>query len=273
MFSEGIYKNYKKALVDNSKAMNNLGSGKKINCSKDNPNKMAQSVNLKISLLCRDAANKNIQDTNSMIQTFDGGLQEINNNLSRLKDLTVKSGSGANSPEDEQIIQKEIAKIKEDINYLADSTSFNDIKLSDSSVTNNAIPNSKESTIGALPDEKVNIPFFNVSTNGLQISGIDVTNTANLGANLKAVDDAIVTVTSIRSQYGAIQSRLSGTADGMSEMDQSINSSLSNIEDADIAEESLEYSRTQIKYQAAIALMAQSNKLPQDALNILASVR
>ena len=85
---------------------------------------------MRISILSRDAASGNIQDTNSMLQTFDGGLQEMNNNITRLKQLTVKAANGTNNAGDEQIIQKEIDKIKDSIDYLAKNTSFNGIAIS-----------------------------------------------------------------------------------------------------------------------------------------------
>lgn len=272
MFSEGIYKNYKRNLVQNSHAMNNISTGKKLNSAKDNPNKIAQAENLKINLLSRDAASQNIQDTNSMLQTFDGALQEMNNNISRLKQLTVQAANGTNEPEDRAVIQKEIDKIKEDMNYIANNTSFNGIVMSDSTATTTS-PNNKQSTIGALPDEKVDIPFYNLTNTGTGIDRIDVNDTTKLNSNIQWVDDAGKIITSIRSKYGAIQSRLDNTLDDISGMNGPLTSALSSIEDSDIAQESLEFSRTQIIYQASISLMAQSNKLPQDALNVLASVR
>jgi flagellin len=272
MFSEGIYKNYKRTLVKNSNAMNNISTGKKLNSAKDNPNKIAQAENLKINLLSRDAASQNIQDTNSMLQTFDGALQEMNNNISRLKQLTVQAANGTNEPEDRAVIQKEIDKIKEDMNYIANNTSFNGIVMSDSTATATA-PNNKQSTIGALPDEKVDIPIYNLTNIATGIDQIDVNDPTKLNSNLKWVDDAGNTISSIRSKYGAIQSRLDNTLDDISGMNGPLTSALSSIEDADIAQESLEFSRTQIIYQASISLMVQSNKLPQDALNVLASIR
>lgn len=273
MFSLGIYKNYTRTLAENSKALGNISSGKKLNSAKDNPNKIAQSENLKINLLSRDAASKNIQDTNSMLQTFDGALQEMNNNVSRLKELTVKAATGTNGDDDKAIIQEEIVKIKDSMEYLGNNIKFNGIKMSDSSVADNNNPNNKKSTIGALPDENINIPFFNLSNVGTGIDGIDVTDPSKLSSNIESVDKAGVMISAIRSKYGAIQSRLDDSLEDISGMDQSLNKAQSSIEDADIADESLEYSRTQIIYQSALALMAQSNKLPQDALNVLASVR
>jgi len=272
MFSEGIFKNYKRTLVENSKAMNNIGSGKKLNSAKDNPNKISQAETLKINLLSRDAASQNIQDTNSMLQTFDGALQEMNNNISRLKQLTVQGANGTNTNEDNDIIKKEVDKIKEDMDYIANNTIFNGIVMSDGTATA-ATPKNKKATIGALPDQSIDIPFYNLTNLATTLDTVDVTNQTTAAASLKTIEDVGNLISSIRSKYGAIQTRLDGTLEDISGMNQSLTSAQSSIEDADIAEESLELSRTQIIYQASISLMAQSNKLPQDALNVLASVR
>lgn len=269
MFSEGIYRNYKSALAQNAKAMNNIGSGKQLNSAKDNPNKIAQSEGLRMNILSRNAASTNIQDTNSMLQTFDGAMQEMNNNVTRLKQLTVKAASGTNTDSDREIIQKEINKIKDSMDYIAKNTSFNGVVMSNSSIP----PTSIESTIGALADEKIQIPLYDLTNLGLGLAGIDVTDPTKLSSNIDNVDKAGIVISSIRSKYGAIQSRLSDSLDDAASMNESLTKAQSSLEDADIAKEALENSRSKIIYQAAIALMAQSNKLPENALQVLASVR
>ena len=134
MFSLSIYKTYKNRIKDNAKASNNISTGSKLNSAKDNPGKIGKNETLKIQVLTNDAASKNIQDANSMIQTFDGALQGINDNLARMKELTVSAGSGTLTDEDKKNIQNEIDSIKADINGLANNTEFNGVKLSDSSV-------------------------------------------------------------------------------------------------------------------------------------------
>lgn len=267
MFSMKIYENYKSTLAENSKAVNNIGSGKKLNSAKDNPNKIAQSENLKINLKSRDAASQNIQDTNSMLQTYDGAMQEMNNDIARLKQLTVSAANGTNIDEDKAVIQKEIDNIKNNLEYLAKNTTFNGIPMSSSTIT------SKKAAIGALADENIDIPFFDLSNVGIGIDGIDVTDPAKLDSNIEAVDKADVMISMVRSRYGAIQSRLNDSLEDMDGMNQPLNKALSSIEDADIAEEALQNSRTKILYESALSLMVQSNKLPHDALNVLASVR
>lgn len=274
MYSLGIFKTYSRNVDNYSKAMNNASTGYKINGAKDNPNKIAQSETLRMTVIGRNAASSNIQDTSSMLQTFDGALQEMNNNVSRLKQLTVQAATDTVNDEDRAIIQKEIEEIKNSLNDLANNTEFNGIKLSDDSVTDNANTTSvRKTTIGTLAGEVIDIPRFNVSTSALKIDDIDVTSKDEAQASLEKVDKAIVALTDIRSRYGALQSRLDDTNESMSEISDVLTSAQSSLADADIAKEVIEITKNKILIDSGIGLMAQSNRLPQDALNILANVR
>lgn len=270
MYSLNIFKTYKGRIDENAKASNNISTGNKINSAKDAPSKIGKNETLKIQVLANDSASRNIQDTNSMIQTFDGALQEMNNNLIRMKQLTVNAASGTLTPEDKKIIQVEIDSINSDMNDLANNTEFNGIKLSSSKVIGENFETIK-ATIGTMDDENMEIPFFNVSASNLGIGSIDVVNSPD-AANA-SVEQAIEMVSRVRSKYGSIQKRLEGTADYLSSKDISIQEAQSRIGDADIAEEMINYSKSQILIQSSIGLLAQSNNFPKDCLNILSNVK
>ena len=104
IYSLNIFRNYSNSISKGSKAMNNITTGQKINSAKDNPNKIGQNENLKIQLLSSKKVEQNVQDTTSMIQTFDGAMQEVNDSLSRIKELTVQGSSGSLSDEDKGIL-------------------------------------------------------------------------------------------------------------------------------------------------------------------------
>jgi flagellin len=272
MFSMSIFKTYKGELADNAKALNNISTGKKLESSKDNPYKIGKNETLKIQVLTSDAASKNIQDTNSMIQTFDSALQEINNSLVRMKQLTVSSGDGALTDEDKAIIQNEIDSIKADIKDLANNTEFNGVKLNDSSLLGPTGSNTTivKAAIGNSDDENMDIPFYNI---GLDSLGIKDVSSNNPDLANESVENAIKMVSAIRSRYGSIQNRLEGTGDYLSSKSNTIEKVQSNIGDADVAEEMMNYSKSGILIQSSIALMAQSNNFPKDALNILSNVK
>ncbi|GAA0078701.1 flagellin [Clostridium sp. CTA-5] len=268
IFSLNIYNNYKDKLTSSSKAINNISSGLKLNKSKDNPNKIGQSEMLKIQILSNAAAQKNIQDTNSMIQTFDGTMSEMNDSLLRLKELTVQANNDTETLEDRKSIQMEVKSLTEHIDYMAKNTEFNGIKLLDG-----VGPSEIKSTIGSMKGEDTTINKYDLTATKLGIKNLDVTNPDNIGNAISAVDSAIVEVSNVRSKYGALQLRLESTGENMLQNNQSLEKSQSNIADADLAEEMLKFSQSQILIQSSIALMAQSNNFPQDALRVLQNIK
>ena len=273
MFSLSLYKTYKGRIEDNAKALNNISTGSKLNSAKDNPGKIGKNENLKIQVLTNDAASKNIQDANSMMQAFDSALQEVNNNLGRMKELTVSAGSGALTADDKKIIQNEIDSIKVDISDLTNNTEFNVVKLSvpSASSLNENPTKTIKTAIGNMDDESMEIPFFDVSAENLGVgSNFDI---SNVDASIESIDKAIQMVSKVRSKYGSIQNRLEGTADYLSNKDINIQTSQSRIGDADIAQEMMEFSKSQLLVNSSIGLMAQSNNFPKDCLNILANVK
>ena len=272
MFSLSIYQHYKGELADNAKASRNVSSGSKINSAKDNPAKIGKNENLKIQVLTNDAASKNVQDSASMLQTFDNSLQEINENLARMKELTVSAGSGALTDEDKKIIQNEIDSIKKSIDQLGDTTDFNGIKLSEASATtlNEASVKTIKTQIGTMNGESTNIPIFDVSTKNLGIDSLDMN---DIDTSIEAINKAIQMVSKFRSSYGSLQNRLESTSEYLSSKDTTIQTIQSRIGDADIAEEAMNYSKSQLLVNASLGLMAQSNNFPKDALNILANVK
>lgn len=272
MYSLSIYKTYKNRINDQSKASENISNGTKLNSAKDNPAKIGKNETLKIQVMTNDAASKNIQDANSMLQTFDGALQEINDNLCRMRELSVGAGSGALTDEDKKNIQNEINSIKKNINDLANNTEFNGIKLSVASSTplNESSTKTTKATVGSMDDENIEIPFFDVSCENLGIGDLDV---KNLKTSVGAIDEATQMVSKIRSKYGAIQNRLEGTADYLGNKDTCIQTTQSRIGDSDIAEEMMNYSKNQLLVNSSIGLMAQSNNFPKDVLNILGNVK
>jgi flagellin len=274
MFSLSIYKSYKGELAENSKASGRIGNGSRINNAKDSPERIGTNETLKIQVMTNNAASQNVQDANSMLQAFDGSLQEVNNSLNRMKELTIAAGSGDLSANDKAIIQNEVESLKADINDLVSNTNFNGIKLTDSNVINSNVTglnsSSIKTTIGNKNGENIDIPVFDMSLQNLGIDTLDIT---DVNKSSDAVDAATKMVSKIRSKYGAIQNGLDETGDYLSSKDITIQKVQSNVGDADIAEEMMKYSKSQILIQSGIALMAQSNNFPKDALNVLANVK
>lgn len=272
MKSLGIYSGYKKNIIDNSAAMNKISSGKKINSAKDNPLKIEQSENFKMQIRALEMANKNLQDSSSMIQVADSTMGTISEALIRMKELTVQAASETTNEADRNIIQSEIDQLKSYIDDTANNTEFNGNKLLvNGNVTDNSKPKYVEMQIGANVGDSIGIPFFNVSSETLGIDKLDVVNDATKALN--SIDEALKDVNGCRAKYGAVQKRLETSIEITSSSSYIYEKSSSDINDADIALEMAEIARTSILMESATAMMAQSNNFPKDMLNILANLR
>lgn len=272
MKSLGIYSGYKKNIIDNSAAMKKISSGKKINSAKDNPLKIEQSENFKMQIRALEMANKNLQDSSSMIQVADSTMGTISEALIRMKELTVQAASETTNEPDRNIIQSEIEQLKSYIDDTANNTEFNGNKLLvNENVTDNSKPKYVEMQIGANVGDSIGIPFFNVSSETLGIDKLDVVNDATKALN--SIDEALKDVNGCRAKYGAVQNRLENSIEITSSSSYIYEKSSSDINDADIALEMAEIARTSILMESATAMMAQSNNFPKDMLNILANLR
>lgn len=272
MKSLGIYSGYKKNIAANSAAMNKISSGKKINSAKDNPLKIEQSENFRMQIRALEMANKNLQDSTSMIQVADTAMGTISEALIRMKELTVQAANEVTNEADRKLIQDEIDVLRSHIDDTAKNTEFNGNKLLvNGNVTDNSKPDYVEMQIGANVGDSIGIPFFNVSSETLGIDKLDVVNDATKAVN--SIDEALKDVNGCRAKYGAVQNRLENSIEITSSSSYIYEKSSSDINDADIALEMAEIARTSILMESATAMMAQSNNFPKDMLNILANLR
>ena len=268
MYSLNIFRSYSNSISKGSKALNNISTGKKINSAKDNPNKIGENESLKIQLLSTKKAEQNIQDTTSMIQTYDGAMQEMNDTLSRMKELAVKAKTGTLSTDDRNAIQDEIVGLRDGLKDLVNNTNFNGVGISDSSVEGLEV-NYKKALVGSMESDTIDIPTFNISIENLGIDKLDVTKDDDC---ISKVDNAISMVSRVRGNYGAIQNSLEETAENISAKSINLTNAQSSIGDADIVKEYVKYSTNQILMQSSISLIAQANNIPQDALQIIGTI-
>lgn len=276
MNSLKLYNKYSKNLKVSGTSINNISSGIKISRAKDNPDKIGQSESMKIKIRSMQIAQKNMQDGSSMLQAADGALQQINDVLSRVKELTVNAANGSNTEDEKQIIQTEIDSLLRGIDDMANNTEFNGIKLiGNQDVFSNDFPKNLEAMTGAEVGEVMKVPMYNVNTsllldsNGKSLASINVLTQEGASEALATIDEVISSVSHIRSQYGAISNKFESCYDRLTSSTQVVQTASSRLTDADIAEEMLTFSKSQILYETQIALMAQSNQFPMDALKVL----
>ncbi|WP_434296986.1 flagellin [Clostridium sporogenes] len=273
--SLNAFRNYSKVLSEQSTALDKITSGYKVRCSKDDPNVMVQSEKTKIQIRGLQMASRNAQDGVSMLQTADGSLENIGNMLMRIKELTLQASNGTNNLEDQEVIQNEINELISGIDSMAKNTEFNGVELlSQGNKFSNANTMTKIMPIGANAGEIVNIPFYDLTADGLEINGeINVTDKNKLGKSFGIINNAIDTVLSVRSEYGALSNRFEECMNNIAEISLKMEGANSELVDADVAEEMMNYAKSDILYQSSIAIMRQTNNFPIDILKILENVK
>ncbi|MDU1413189.1 MAG: flagellin [Clostridium sp.] len=272
MASMRIFNRYSNNLEAQSKTYKHISSGNKINSYRDDPNAKAKSDKLRMEVRSLQMASRNVQDSTSLLQTMDGGMDTISNGLTRIKELMVQAG-GANTEEDRKVIQGEIDSMIDHITYTANNTEMNGVKLlSDKNKEGMGI----DLLIGATSDDVVQIETHNLTAEGLGLVNKDGTNkisTENTDEALIRIESAVDKLNSARGKYGAVCNRMESTYDTMEDITGKVENAEATIVGADIALEMLQHSKNSILIESGLSMMAQTNKFPQDILQILQNVK
>lgn len=249
-------------------AMERLSSGMRINSAKDDAAGQAIANRMNSQIKGMAQAQRNANDGISMIQTTEGALNQINNNLQRVRELAVQAASDTNDVADRESIQTEITERINEIDRVAKSASFNGIKLADGTNT------SLQIQIGANTEaeDSITINLTDGTTAGLSVDSLAagaVTDSAAAYVTIDAVDAALKTVDTARSSLGATLNRFDSVISNLQNSETNLSAARSRIEDADYAKEVAEMTRAQILQQAGTSVLAQANQIPQGVLSLL----
>ena len=272
-------------------AIERLSSGLRINSAKDDAAGQAIANRFTSNINGMTVAARNANDGISLAQTAEGALSEINNNLQRVRDLTVQAQNSTNSASDIDSIQAEVNQRMAEIDRVTSQTDFNGIKIldNDSAKTFNFQVGAKDGeTIGITMNASDGWNLYSatgtagagnssVASGDRQIkaSGFDVLTATGKDANgattgaLSTIDDALKAVDSQRSLLGASQNRFESTITNLNNTVNNLSSARSRIQDSDYATEVSNMSRAQILQQAGSSVLAQANQVPQTMLSLL----
>lgn len=246
------------------KSMQRLSSGLRINCAADDAAGLAISQKMDTQVRGLKQANRNAMDGISLIQTAEGALTEIHSMLQRMRELAVQASNGTYSSVDREAINDEILELKEEIKRICGQTEFNEMGLLSGKEVFNL-------HIGANEKQSMEVTIENVYPKlaELAMSGINFLTASSSTGAITKINDAIAKVSSIRSQLGAYQNRLEHAVANLDTSIENMTASLSRIQDADMAEEMSEYTRSNIISQAGTSMLAQANQRPQQILQLL----
>ncbi|WP_194756457.1 flagellin N-terminal helical domain-containing protein [Aliidiomarina indica] len=260
-------------------SMERLSSGLRINSAKDDAAGQAIANKMTAEIRGLTQAQRNANDGISLAQTAEGALNQVNDNLQRIRELTVQAQNGTNSQEDLNSIQAEIFQREAEITRVLENSSFNgNLLFNDgtnlvgdgaTAATNFEVQvGSKDGQTISITAAMLDASGFTTATN---VSGLDAAGdpTAVTADPLEALDEALAAVDEARSGLGAIQNRLESAIDNISTTVTNLSAARSRIEDADYAVEVSNMTRAQILQQAGTSVLAQANQVPQSVLSLL----
>ncbi len=267
-----------------AEATERLSSGKRINSAADDPAGLAVSGLMRADIVAFNQGARNANDAVSLVQTADGAMSNINENLIHMKSLALQASTGTITDDQRSIINSEYQLRADEITRIANDTEFNGIKLLDGSL-GTPHDGSKLQTTGAVRvhfggdlEDYYDIKIDNVTASALGI-GDDMIDTTQAGYDLLtqesaqnalvAVDSAIVKATTVQSGLGAVENRLGATVQNITNQAEHIAAAESRIMDTDIAAEMKKYTEYQVLVQAGTAMLAQTNSMANTVLRLI----
>ena len=250
------------------KSLERLSSGLRINRAGDDAAGLAISENLKAQIRGLKQASRNASDGVSLVQVAEGSLNEISALLIRLRELAVQAASDTIGPVERQFLNVEYDQLVSEIDRIADGTEFNGTQLL--SGTGSIL----DFQVGTRNDPNIDrISFDSSKADGNAAAlGINLTSVADKASSqnsLSAIDSAIVSVSAMRADFGAIQNRLQSTISNLAVSIENMAAANSRIRDVDVAEESAELTKNNILLNAGSSVLAQANQTSNVALSLL----
>jgi flagellin len=245
-----------------NKSLERLSSGLRINRAADDAAGLAISEGFRSQIRGTQVAQRNAQDGISLVQTAEGSLSETTNILQRVRELAVQAANGTQSVTNRAALDTEVQQLLAQIDDIALDTEFNGIAVLSAAQTVTL-------QAGAQPGQTLAISISGAKTNDLGVNTISVSAMDIAVSTISTVDIALQSVNNLRSSLGASQNRLEFTINTLAIQEENAAASESAIRDADIARETIGFTRNQILVSAGTSVLAQANVVPQTALQLL----
>jgi flagellin len=240
-----------------------LSSGLRIATAADDAAGLGISERMRSQIRSYDVAGRNAQDGVSLSQTAEGAMQEISNNLTRMRELAIQSANGTLTTTDRATIDVEFQALLTEIDRVASEVTFNGLALLDGTTS------SIEIQVGIDAGDTISVGLAESTTTALGVGGLSVTSTTLASSALATLDTAINSVSTNRGALGAAQNRLNSVIASISNSRENLSAAESRIRDVDVAIETADMTRNSIMQQAAVSVLSQANVQPQLALSLL----
>jgi flagellin len=259
-----------------STAMEQLATGKRINKASDDAAGLAIASRMTSQINGVGQAARNANDAISLLQTADGALIETTNMLQRMRELAVQAATATNGADDRAALSAEYVALRGEIDRIAENTQWNGENILDGTGGTSGV---YQFQVGANSGQTITVSMADFATSGgtniTPLSGIKGSSLSGIStialatSAMTKLDTAIGNLNSERAEIGAVMNQLGYAADNLLNVKANAEASRSRVEDTDYAAATTELARTQIIQQAATAMLAQANQIPQTVLALL----
>jgi flagellin len=262
-----------------TKNMEKLASGYRITRAGDDASGLAVSEKLRSQIRGLNQASKNAENGISFIQVTEGYLQETQDIIQRIRELSIQAANGIYSNEDRMMIQVEVSQLIDEVDRVASHAQFNTMNLLTGrfarELGENFVTGSMWFHIGPNMDQRERVYIGTMTAKALGLKNISTEEILSIstpdGANrtIGIVDDALMIINKQRADLGAYQNRLEMGVKGIDIGAENMQAAESTIRDADMAYEMMNFTKNQILVQSSTAMLAQANLKPQTVLQLL----
>jgi flagellin len=252
--------------LDNN--LRKLSSGERITRAADDAAGLAISEKLKSHIRGIRQAKRNSDDGISLIQTAEGGLNEISNIIIRLRELAVQAASDTVGDNERGFSDIEFQNLKDEIQRISESSEFNGRKLLNGSggVVDVQVGIHNDPTLDRISYDSTTA---DATLDSLGLSADAISTKEGAQQSLTKLDDALVKVNGVRANLGALQNRLQSTSTNLAVTEENFSAANSRIRDVDIAAETADMAKNNILSQAGVSVLAQANQSTNMALKLI----
>ena len=263
--------------LDLSKDIEKLSSGLRINRAGDDASGLAVSEKMRSQIRGLHQAERNIQNGISFIQATEGYLQQTQDILHRLRELSVQSANGIYSDEDRMQIQVEVSQMVDEVNRIASHAQFNGMNMLTGAFAQNSTTGKiMQLHIGANMDQNARVYVGNMSAGALGLvtsqgdaGKLSISDPEEANKAIGSIDNALKIVSKQRADLGAYQNRFESAAQGVAVAAENIQAAESRIRDANMASKMVDFTKNTILSQSGTAMLAQANLRTQSVLQLL----
>jgi len=265
LMAESALRNLSQTYRSLGESINALSSGLRINSADDDAAGMAVRELMRADVTALGQGIRNANDAISMLQTYDGAAQVIDEKLIRMKELALQSATGTYTDAQRTIMNNEFDQMRAEITRIANATQFNGTY---------GLNTTGSIKIHFGPGNSASEDYYYVGKQDLTattlgVGSLSIASQASAQAALTAISTAINTKDTARAHFGAMINRLENTISNLEIQKENLASAESQISDVDVASEMAMLTRNMVLAQSGVAMLVQANSVPTMALSLL----